>query len=513
MKLETVIGLEIHLQLATQSKMFCACANVGPEAQPNSAVCPICLGHPGTLPVPNREALALALRFARALDFTVPEVTVFDRKHYAYPDLPKGYQISQFDKPIGQRGHFLVDLDGKPHRVQFERVHIEEDSAKNIRAADGNVLVDCNRAGTPLIELVTLPLIDTPAEAKLVLQELQRIARYLGISQADMESGHLRCDANISLRPAPEDLAAAPIQPNAQGLFPKTEIKNLNSFRHVERALAYEITRQVDLWNAGTPPTVTSTRGWDDRRSVTVEQRVKEDSADYRYFAEPDIPPIALTPSFLASVDKYVVELPRPKRQRFMAQYNVSVSDAFLLTDDLAIADWFEHVVSELQRWVTTRLGGEERPEEEWTKANAKLMQQAATWVTTRLLGTLAEQGKTFSQAGVSAENFAEFLTLLAERKLNTTSAQVVLKRMVESGENPQEIMRAGDLTQVTDAASIVQLVDRTLQENADIVAEVKAGKVAKAQFLVGQVMKLSKGTADPTLVRELLAGKLDISL
>ncbi len=513
MKLEVVIGLEIHIQLATQSKMFCGCANVGPEAPPNSAVCPICLGHPGTLPVPNREALALALRFARALDFTVPEVITFDRKHYAYPDLPKGYQISQFDKPIGQRGHFLIDLQGAVHRVQFERVHLEEDSAKNIRATDGNVLVDCNRAGTPLIELVTLPLIDTPAEAKLVLQELQRIARYLGISQADMESGHLRCDANISLRPAPEDLAQAPIQPNAQGLFPKTEIKNLNSFRHVERALVYEITRQIDLWNAGTPPTITATRGWDDRRAVTVEQRVKEESADYRYFAEPDIPPIALTPTFLASIDKAVVELPRAKRLRFQEQYNVSASDGFLLTDDIQLANWFEEVVSELQRWMTSRLGGEERPEEEWTKANAKIMQQAATWITTRLLGILAEQGKSFAEANVRAEDFAEFLTMLAERKLNTTTAQVVLKRMVETGADPQEIVSAGDLTQVTDAVSIVQFVDRVLQENEQIVAEVKAGKVAKAQYLVGQVMKLSKGTADPALVRTFLSQKLGLRL
>lgn len=513
MKLEVIIGLEIHIQLATQSKMFCACANVDPEAQPNSAVCPICLGHPGTLPVPNREALALALRFARALDFEIPDVITFDRKHYAYPDLPKGYQISQFDKPVGQRGHFLIDLAGKVHRVQFERVHLEEDSAKNIRAADGNVLVDCNRAGTPLIELVTLPLIDTPAEAKLVLQELQRIARYLDISQADMESGHLRCDANISLRPAPEDMVHAPIQPNAQRLFPKTEIKNLNSFRHVERALAYEIIRQTDLWNAGTPPAITSTRGWDDRRAVTVEQRVKEESADYRYFAEPDIPPIAITPAFLASIDKDVVELPRAKRLRFQEQYNVSANDAFLLTDDMQLANWFEEVVSELQRWMTSRLGGEERPEEEWTKANAKIMQQTATWITTRLLGILAEQGKTFAQAGISPENFAEFLTLLAERKLNTTSAQVVLKRMVETGQDPQEIVSAGGLTQVTDAASIVQLVDRVLQENEQIVAEVKAGKVAKAQFLVGQVMKLSKGTADPELVRTFLSQKLGTSL
>jgi aspartyl-tRNA(Asn)/glutamyl-tRNA(Gln) amidotransferase subunit B len=523
---ETVIGLEIHLQLATKSKMFCSCANVDTDAVPNSAVCPICLGHPGTLPVPNQEAIAMAVKFAVALGFTVPAVTKFDRKHYAYPDLPKGYQISQFDQPIGTNGSLIIDVAdlpastsaqsrqaGKPQHVNFERVHVEEDAAKNIRALDGRVLVDYNRAGTPLIEVVTKPCLTTPAEAKVFLQELQRIARYLHVSLADMELGHMRCDANISLRPAPEFLRTAPFPPNEHGFWPKTEIKNLNSFRHVERALTYEVQRQTALWVAGNPPQQESTRGWDEQRGETVQQRLKEGSADYRYFAEPDIPPIELPAAYLQRVGSDVVELPRAKRLRFQQQFNVTAEEAALLTNDEQVANWFEHVISELQEWFSARTGASEVPEEDWTKTNAKVVRQATTWVTTRLFGILAESGRPFEVHHVSAENFAELMTMLAERHVNLTTAQVVLKQMVLTGKDPHDIVEAGNLTQVTDASAIVGIVDRVLAENADIVADVKAGKVAKAQFLVGQAMKLSKGQADPTIVRKLLANKLHIEL
>ncbi len=467
----------------------------------------------------------MAVKFAVALGFTVPAITKFDRKHYAYPDLPKGYQISQFDQPVGTNGSLIIDVAGlpasastqpwqagKPQHVMFERVHLEEDAAKNIRALDGKVLVDYNRAGTPLVEVVTKPCLSAPTEAKVLLQELQRIARYLEISLADMEMGHMRCDANISLRPAPEFLRTAPFPPNGYGFWPKTEIKNLNSFRHVERALAYEVQRQTALWVAGTPPNQESTRGWDEQRGETQAQRVKEASADYRYFAEPDIPTIELSPAYLQHVASDVIELPRAKRLRFQQQFNLTAEEAALLTNEMHVANWFEHVISELQEWFSARTGASEVPEEEWTKANAKVVRQAATWVTTRLFGILAESGRSFEVQHVSAENFAELMTMLAERHVNLTTAQVVLKQMVVTGKDPHEIVEAGDLTQVTDAAAIVGIVDRVLSENAEIIADVKAGKVAKAQFLVGQVMKLSKGKADPTLVRELLANKLGIS-
>lgn len=513
MELETVIGLEIHLQLATKSKMFCACANVDTEAAPNTAVCPICMGHPGTLPVPNREALNMALRLALALEFVVPALTKFDRKHYAYPDLPKGYQISQYDAPVGTRGHLLVDVAGREQRVLFERVHLEEDAAKNVRAVDGRVLVDYNRAGTPLVEMVTLPCLTTPEEAKALLQELQRVARFLGISRADMEQGHMRCDANISLRPAPDDRSRAPFPPNELGLWPKTELKNLNSFRHVERALAFEVQRQAALWHEGTPPAQQTTRGWDERRGQTVEQRVKEGSADYRYFAEPDIPPIAIPASYVESLASDVVELPRAKRLRFTAQYNLTTDEASRLTDDQGVAHWFEAVISELQEWFTARTGASEMPEEEWTAANAKVMRHVAAWVTTRYFGILAELGRPMEVTHVTPENFAELMVMLAERRVNQTVGQQVLRKMVETGEDPHEIVSSGDLAQVTDARAIVGIVDRVLTDHPEIVADVKAGKLAKAQFLVGQVMRLSKGKADPAIVREFIQNKLGITL
>lgn len=513
MNLETIIGLEIHIQLKTASKMFCRCENVDTDVPPNSAVCPICLGHPGILPVPNRQAIEYALRFALALEFQIPAFTKFDRKHYAYPDLPKGYQISQFDHPIGRDGHIFIDMNGETMRVQFERVHLEEDSAKNIRALNGEVLVDCNRAGTPLLELVTTPTLTSPAEAKLTLQELQRIARMLEISQADMEQGHLRCDANVSLRPVPEELSQAPFPPDDHGLYPKTEIKNLNSFRHVERALAYEIKHQAELWSLGTPPKHQSTRGWDERRGQTVEQRVKEDSADYRYFAEPDLPPIDLPNDYLSKLQREVPELPRAKRQRFQTQYSLSPLDAMILTERLDVANWFEAVVSELQKWFTTREGSAEMPEEEWTKANHKVIRQAASWVTTRLFGAITEKGLSFSTLHITPEDYAEFIIMLVERQMNTTTAQTVLGCMAESGQDPHHILEAGGLQQVSDPKDIVVFVDKVLTENPEIVAEIKAGKPQKAQYLIGQIMKLSKGKADPTIVRELIAGKLGIAL
>ncbi len=512
MNLETVIGLEIHLQLATKSKMFCACANVDTDATPNSAVCPICLGHPGTLPQPNRDALALAVKLALALEFTIPAVTKFDRKHYAYPDLPKGYQISQFDEPLGTDGHLIVDVAGKEQRVLFERLHVEEDAAKNLRGIDGRVQVDYNRAGTPLVEIVTQPCLTSPAEAKVLLQELQRVARFLSVSRADMELGHMRCDANVSLRPVPAARPQAPFPPNELGLWPKTELKNLNSFRHVERALAYEVQRQTELWNAGTPPKQQTTRGWDERRGQTVEQRVKEGSADYRYFAEPDIPPIALPPAYVESLAGDVVELPRAKRVRFQKQYNLSSADASLLTADVRVANWFEAVVSELQEWFSARTGAEEVPEEEWTAAHAKVIRQTATWATTRYFGILAEMGRPLEVQHVTPENFAELMTMLAERHVNQTVAQQVLRQMAETGKDPHEVVEAGGLSQVTDAAEIVGLVDRVLTEHPEIVAEVKAGKIPKAQFLVGQVMRLSKGKADPAVVRQFIQNKLGIT-
>jgi aspartyl-tRNA(Asn)/glutamyl-tRNA(Gln) amidotransferase subunit B len=512
MKLEPVIGLEIHIQLATTSKMFCACANVETEAPANSAVCPVCLGHPGVLPAPNQQAFNFAIRFAQSLNFEVPKLTKFDRKHYAYPDLPKGYQISQADLPLGKNGHLLIDVAGGTHRVQFERIHLEEDSAKNVHAPDGKILVDFNRAGTPLLELVTTPSLPSPEIAKALLIELQKIARHLGISNADMEAGHLRCDANISLRPSPEFFSQAPIQPNAQGFFPKTEVKNLNSFRSVERALKYEIQRQTKLWQTKQPPVSDSTRGWDERRGETTPQREKETSADYRYFAEPDIPFVALSDKYLQTNQTDLIELPREKAKRFKTQYQLSANDAKLLTTDLHLANWFEAVISELQKWLTSRQGQiAEMAEEDWTKANQKLVKHAAGWITTKLFGILKAEQLETRDLKITAEDFAEFLTMLYEHQMNSTVAQVVLKEMVKTGMDPHRILTEKDLRQLSDPKDIVGLVDQVLAENQEIVADIQAGKRTKAQYLIGQVMKLSKGKADPDIIKELLSNKLNL--
>ena len=311
MELETVIGLEIHIQLKTKSKMFCSCNNAGEDLAPNTTVCPVCTGQPGVLPVPNREAIEWAVKTSLALNSKINPLSKFDRKHYFYPDLPKGYQISQYDLPIAEGGWVeidTIDANDQPitRKINLVRLHAEEDAAKNIHGDDGSTYVDYNRGGTPLVEIVTQPDLKTPAEAKTFLQELQQIARYLDISHAEMEKGHLRCDVNISLRPKGENK-----------FYAKTEIKNLNSFRMVERALEYEIQRQTKLWAEGNPPTKLATRGWDDATQTTIEQRVKEEAADYRYFPEPDIPPFKLE-AVAEKMRALVPEMPATRRRRFV---------------------------------------------------------------------------------------------------------------------------------------------------------------------------------------------------
>ncbi len=347
MKLVPVIGLETHVQLKTRTKLFCSCATNSESAPVNTNVCAICLGHPGTLPVLNEDALRFAVMLATALNGNVAPHSKFDRKHYFYPDLPKAYQISQFDLPVMTEGYVDLDLPeakGTP-RIGLERMHLEEDAAKNIHGDDGKTYVDFNRAGTPLCEIVTRPDFRGAVEAKAYLQELRLLVRTLGISDGDMEKGQLRCDVNISLREADDD-------GNFIGpLNTKTEIKNINSFRHVERAIAYEIQRQTKLWEAGTPPTVTTTRGWNDTAQRTDEQRTKEDAADYRFFPEPDIPPLDLLP-IVADVRARMPELPAAKRARFVDEYSMKREDARQIIDDPALANFAEAALSELSAWL-----------------------------------------------------------------------------------------------------------------------------------------------------------------
>lgn len=491
-KYEAIIGIEIHVQLATKSKMFCSCSNAGESEPVNTTVCPVCMGHPGTLPVPNAEAIRLGVMTAMALHCDILEKSKFDRKSYFYPDLPKGYQISQYDEPIGVAGHLDVRVGEHSHRVGITRLHLEEDAAKLTHPAGKEYsVVDFNRAGSPLAEIVTEPDLRSPEEAGAFLRELRLLVRYLGVSDGDMEKGHLRCDANISLRP--KDVTA---------FFAKTEIKNLNSFRAVERALAYEIERQTKLWKSNTPETAPSTRGWDDGRGVTVLQRTKEDSADYRYFPEPDIPPLVLTNEYLRLVEAETPELPAARRTRFANEYGLAPRDVEILVQDKGLGEYFEQVVSELAAWV--RADGRD-----WETARTPLIVQAANWIINRFTKLLADRKEPVRQSSITPENFAEFVKIVAAGKVNNQAAQKILETMAATAGDPSHIIEEQGLGQIEDEEMLNHLVREVITEHADVVQDYKNGKQQSLRYLIGQVMAKSKGRANPQTVRMLLEQKI----
>ncbi len=493
MKLEPVIGLEIHLQLKTKSKMFCACAaHAEANLPPNTNVCPICLGHPGTLPVPNLQAIRFGILLGLALESEVATHSKFDRKNYFYPDLPKGYQITQYDLPIVTGGHL--------NDIKITRAHLEEDAAKNIHIGETS-LVDFNRAGVPLLETVTEPDFRSPEEAKAFLQELRLLVRTLGISDGDMEKGHLRCDANVSLRELDAD-------GNAVGtkLNPKTEIKNINSFRNVERALKHEIERQTKLWQAGSPPTQTTTRGWDDAAMKTVEQRVKEEASDYRYFPEPDIPPMELT-DLIEEMRSHLPELPAAKRQRFVDEYGFTMPDARLLVEDPALADFAEQTISELGGWLESRA---DVTPDQVPMAQAKLMKLLTNWLTCKLPSLLDADNIDFRITKVTPENFAELLMLLAAGKLTQTSGLKVLTEMIESGGDPTHIMEDARLGKMDDLEILAEVVDRVLQNHPQEVARYRAGELQLLKLFIGLIMKETEGSADPGATKNILLVKLE---
>ncbi len=507
MLLEPVIGLEIHIQLKTKSKMFCGCATHDTAKAPNTNICPVCLAHPGTLPVPNEQAVRWAILTGLALNGKIAANSKFDRKNYFYPDLPKGYQISQFDLPIMEKGYLDIHVPGGERvdvRIGITRLHLEEDAAKNIHDPAGKTYVDYNRGGTPLIEIVSEPDFRTPAEAKVFLQELRLIARYLNISDADMEKGHLRCDANISLRELDEK--GNLISPE---LNPKTEIKNLNSFKSVERSLEYEIKRQTRLWEQGTPPAIQSTRGWDDDKQITVEQRIKEQADDYRYFPDPDLPLLDLT-EITEDVKVLVPELPGARRRRFIEEYRLDPADAKQICEDPELANYTEYIFSELFAWLESQPDIAEEVTEIIEKKKKKLAKLVAGWLLSKLGGLMKARAIDIRILKISPENFAEFITLLATGKISNKNAMVILEDMIEKGSDPSQVMEERRLGKLEDEGLIAEAVENVLKNHPNEVARYKAGKTELLQFFIGMVIKETEGNADPGIVKNILSIKLE---
>ncbi|WP_076005150.1 Asp-tRNA(Asn)/Glu-tRNA(Gln) amidotransferase subunit GatB [Dehalogenimonas formicexedens] len=481
-KYETVIGLEVHAQLATESKMYCRCASDYADAPPNTRVCPVCLGLPGVLPVINKKAVEFTMMTALALNCTIAPHSKFDRKNYAYPDLMKGYQISQYDEPIGRQGWIDITVDGKVRRIGITRVHLEEDVAKLVHRDEpggpGYSLVDVNRSGVPLMEIVSEPDMRTPEEARQYLMKLRTILRYLGVSVANMEEGSFRCDANISLRPTGET-----------GFNPKVEVKNMNSFRAVFRALEYEEVRQAkDYDNHVRVPQ--ETRGWQDEKGVTVSQRSKEFAHDYRYFPEPDLPPLQFDDRWIAEIRAKLPELPEVRQARFTRDYELSEYDATLLTAARDTADYFEGVLSAD------------------LKVSAK---EAANWVNgevTRIMNAVNAGIDAFA-ARVPASALAQLITITSKGAINTATAKTVLEEMWQTGKAADAIIAEKGLAQISDDSALREMAAKIIGDNPAAVADFKAGKEQSLKFLVGQMMKLSKGRANPAVASDIILQKL----
>ncbi len=468
MNYEAVIGLETHVQLKTKSKMWCGCANEF-GAAPNTNVCPVCLGLPGVLPVANEEALRLTALTGLLLNCELPHFAKFDRKNYFYPDMPKNYQVTQYDKPSTIRGHIEFELEGGISRINITRAHLEEDVGKSFHF-DRTSGVDFNRAGVPLLEIVSEPEITSAEMAYQYLNALIEVLRYGGISDCDMEKGEVRCDVNVSVRPV-----------GTTALGKKIEIKNMNSFSAVRRALDHEIPRQIETLEKG-GQLFQETRRWDDAGGLTETMRDKEMAHDYRYFPEPDLMPFEPTPEWLAEVGKRVVELPLAKKQRLMSQYQLPASDAQTFVWDRALGNYFEAIAPK-----------------------AKNPKAAANWIINNLRAKLAETGTTLADLKFKAESILELVELVESQKISSSIAQQVFAEMFESGEAPKAIVEKKGLAQVSDAGSIEPFCEQAIAANPGPVADYKAGKAAALNFLKGQVMKLSKGKANPNLAGEIL--------
>ncbi len=489
MNYETIIGLEVHAQLQTRSKMFCRCSADYANAPPNTHVCPVCLGMPGVLPTINQQAVKYTIMTALALNCAISDGTRFDRKNYPYPDLMKGYQISQSYAPIGHEGWLAIDINGEKRRVDIINVHLEEDVAKLLHCAspegESYSLVDVNRSGVPLMEIVGGPDLRSPEEARQYLMKLRNILRYLGVSRANMEEGSFRCDANISLRPE-----------NSRDFMTKVEVKNMNSFRAVYRALEYEAERQRKMVAEG-KKLVQETRGWVEEKGKTVSQRSKEYAHDYRYFPEPDLPPLVLNREWLEEIRSGLPELPDAKRDRFIAEYDLPLYDANLLTGSPTLADYFEDFV---------RIG---EPKNLSQPGRAKLGSNMILGEVSRIINAYNIDIIDFRRK-VSPEKLTELSGLTSEGIISTATSKSVLEEMFITGKEAADIIKEQGLSQISDDQEIKEIVSRIIADNTKAVADYKAGKTQSLAFLVGQVMKATRGRANPKLVNELLKKKVE---